>query len=119
MIPVPYAGGLRTDARDTEPAHGMIRHPRFLMTLAVLAAGIVYFPIIHNYFVYDDFLDLYVMSNASIWTYVLHVHGGHVCVARNVVFYLCHWLFGTEPAYYFGLVLLTHLLNVALLFSVI
>jgi len=46
-------------------------------------------------------------------------HGGHLLVTRNLVYWLCYQLFGLEPAGYFVLALITHLLNVALLFAVI
>jgi len=80
---------------------------RFLLAVAVLLVAVVYFPLTKNYFVYDDFLDLYEISNESVWTYLIRVHGGHVYLVRNLIFYLCHRLFGAEAAYYFWVVLIT------------
>jgi hypothetical protein len=41
--------------------------------------------------------------------------GGHLYVVRNAIFYLLFQAFGPAPPGYFWTVLLTHLLNAALL----
>jgi hypothetical protein len=94
------------------------RHWVILLLLPFgLAAG-VYYPIVHNYFWFDDFLNLYRIANAPVIEYLLTPHGGHALLLRNLLFYLCERAFGTEPAGYFWVVLITHLVNVALLFAV-
>src|SRR5512139_454444 len=89
----------------------------FLAPLALSA--LVYYPITGNYFYADDFLNLYQIGNNSLLQYLITPNGGHVLVTRNAVFYVMHLLFGTQPEYYFWAALLTHLLNVSLLFGVI
>jgi hypothetical protein len=89
------------------------------LLIAGAASAIVYAPLLQNYFASDDFLNLYRILNCGFWEYILTPHGGHTLVARNLVFYLCDWAFGTNPAGYFWLVLITHVINVALLFRVV
>lgn len=92
---------------------------RLAWLIAIVAAAFVYHPITRNYFYGDDFLNLYRIENAGVLEYLLTPHGGHALVVRNALFYLCARAFGTEPAPYFSVVLVTHLLNVSLLFLVI
>lgn len=80
---------------------------------------LVFYPILRNYFFGDDLYNLYQIVNAPLGTYLLTPYGGHVLVARNFVFYICYQLFGTQAQGYFWLVLLTHLLNVALLYGIL
>ena len=79
----------------------------------------MYFPITRNYFFWDDFLYLYRIANGSLTKFLLDMHGGHLLMTRNAVFLLFYEIFGTHAAGYFWLVLLTHLLNVFLLFRII
>ena len=90
-----------------------------LAALPLALAAVVYFPITGNYFIEDDFLFLYRIVNGNWLQNLLTHHGGHILIARNAVFWLFHTLFGTAAAWYFAVVLLTHLLNVYLLFAVI
>lgn len=90
-----------------------------LGALAVVLALIVYYPITGNYFFGDDLLNLYRIVNFGFVEYVLRPYAGHILVVRNAIFYLCFELFGTQVRYYFYLVLLTHLVNVFLVFQVI
>jgi hypothetical protein len=89
------------------------------LLLALALSAIVFFPITHNYFYSDDFLHLYNLVNYGPLDFIVRPHGGHVLLTRNAIFALFHYLFGTEPAWYFTLVLFTHLLNVYLLFEII
>ena len=79
----------------------------------------IFFPITGNYFYQDDFLHLYRIVNRGLLEHLLTPHGGHVLIARNAIFWLFFELFGAAPTWYFAIVLLTHLLNVYLLFAVI
>jgi hypothetical protein len=78
-----------------------------------------YAPLIGNYFNRDDFVHLWQLANDDFGQFVLRMHGGHLYLTRNLAFALFHWLFGTRAAFYFAAVLLTHLLNVSLLFRVV
>jgi hypothetical protein len=82
----------------------------------LLAAAWVWHPIVDNYFVGDDFANLFLICNAPLWHYLVTPQVGHVYVVRNAVFYVFAQLFGTDAGAYFTIVWLTHVLNVALLF---
>src|SRR5262245_4174764 len=90
-----------------------------LVVLPLALTALVYFPITANYFYADDFLNLFQIANDSVALYLTTPNGGHALVTRNAVWYVLAHVFGAQPAYYFWSVLLTHLLNVALLFAVI
>jgi len=92
---------------------------RILRLAAVALAVIAFHPIIHNYFRYDDFFCLFRIVNDPPPRFVLEPTGGHLLVVRNAVFWLFFRLFGTRSEYYFAAVLLTHVLNVVLLFEII
>ncbi len=87
--------------------------------LPLAAAATVFFPITRSYFHTDDFLCLQAIVNDSLPHFVLRPLGGHVLIARNLLFVLFYRLFGTHAAAWFGVVLLTHLLNVALLYVLV
>jgi len=90
-----------------------------LAALPLLATAIFYYPITDNYFFGDDLLNLYRIVDWGFWRYVLTPYAGHVLVLRNAIYCACFQLFGPEPRFFFVLVLLTHLLNVFLLFRVV
>ncbi len=90
-----------------------------LLLLALILPAVVYAPITGGFFRTDDFLHLYRIANEGVAAFVLTMHGGHLLMTRNAVFALSAALFGPEPARFFWVVLLTHLLNVALLFRVV
>jgi hypothetical protein len=108
-----------TDMRATDaPVTG--RAEALLYRLIALGmTALVYAPILINYFHADDFYYLYVLNDERLIEFLLTPHGGHMLVVRNAVFALCHALFGTDPLGYFVLVLLTHFVNVLLLFALI
>jgi len=81
--------------------------------------SLVYGSLVRNYFHDDDFLNLYRIVNRPLLEYLLEPHAGHLLVTRNSVFALSYYLFGPRPEFFFSVVLLTHLANVALLFCVI
>lgn len=90
-----------------------------LVAIPLALAALVYFPITGDYFFADDFLHLFRIRNEDFLPYLLVPRGGHLLVSYNALFYLLYRLFGTHPEPYFWVALLTHLLNVGLLFSVI
>ena len=57
--------------------------------------------------------------NDGFLRFVLRPWAGHNYLARNLVFYTSWHVFGLHAAPYFLIVLLTHLVNVWLLFRVI
>ncbi len=87
--------------------------------LPVLLSGAVYWPILGNYFAYDDFLHLYRIANTGPLEFFLTPHGGHILLVRNLIFYAFYKAFGLAPTYYFASVLVTHLVNVYLLFRLL
>jgi len=112
--------GKATDAASPRHRHGFDRYRELLLfVLPIALATIRYYPIIQNYFFSDDFLNLYHIADDPLLKYLVTPNGGHVLLTRNAIFYLSLQLFGTDPRYYFWIVLLTHLINVALLFRVI
>ena len=80
---------------------------------------LVYFSITRNYFFTDDFLQMYFIADLRPLEYLVLQNAGHTWVVRNAVFLLSRLWFGTNPEYFFWTVLLTHLLNVGLLWCLV
>lgn len=99
------------------PARGWQAWPFLLAALAFSA--VVYYPITGNYFLADDFVNLYQIENKPLLEYLFIPNAGHRLFARNAIFYLHSQIFGVHPEPYFWTVLVTHLVNVWLLFRVI
>jgi hypothetical protein len=89
------------------------------LLIPLVLSTAVHHGILRNYFFSDDFLNLYRIKNAGLLEYLLTPHGGHTLVLRNLLFYVFVKVFDTAPPPYFLLVLLTHLVNVVLLFFVL
>jgi hypothetical protein len=87
--------------------------------LPVLLAAAVYFPVTRSYFFADDFNCLLSIRNDDFLRFVLRPFAGHNLVVRNLVFYGSARFFGLRADLFFWQVLLTHLLNVWLLFRVL
>jgi hypothetical protein len=87
--------------------------------LPVLLAAAIYFPITRSYFYADDFVCLASIRNDGFLRFVLRPFAGHDLVVRNLIFYASARLFGLRADLFFWTVLLTHLLNVWLLFRVL
>ena len=93
---------------------------RLLALVAALVAVTVAAPILGIYFVADDFDYLYRFANYGPALPVLAApQGGHLCLVRNVIFFLTFRLFGMHAAWYFATVLITHVTNVLLLFALV
>jgi len=71
------------------------------------------------FFHFDDFYHLEVLRNEPDLAWVLAPFGGHNYVLRNLVFLGSWQLFGFHSEPWYWTVLLTHLLNVWLLFGVL
>src|SRR5262249_26016997 len=92
-------------------------HP--LVLLALVLAAWVFFPITRVYFFADDFVHLASIASDRAAVFLLSPFGGHNYLARNLIFYLTYHVIGLRADLYFWSVLLTHLLNVALLFGLL
>jgi hypothetical protein len=93
---------------------------RLLPLVAALVAVTTAAPILRIYFVADDFDYLYRFANYGPALPVLAApQGGHLCLVRNVIFYLTFRLFGMHAAWYFATVLVTHVANVLLLYALV
>lgn len=92
-------------------------HPLVLVSMAL--AAWVYWPLTKVYFFADDFVHLADLRNDGTLRFLLTPFGGHNFLVRNVVFLGMYRTVGLRDDLYFWSVLLTHLLNVALLFSVL
>jgi hypothetical protein len=88
-------------------------------TVPLLLAALVYAPILGNYFFGDDLLNLYSIVNKGLVEFLITPYGNHILMTRNAIYALCFQLFGTDTRWYFVSMLVTHLINVALLFRVI
>ena len=113
--------GLADDAlaRRVGEMAGSKHGPIWPMGLPLALTALVFWPITRNYFFGDDLLAVYDTIHKPLLRLLLEPYGGHVMATRNVVFLLLYHLFGPNPTAYFLIVLLTHLLNVGLLFLVI
>jgi hypothetical protein len=92
-------------------------HPLVLVPLALTVLS--YHPIVRVFFFADDFVHLADLENESTLVFLLKPFGGNAFLARNLVFLGTYRLFGVDPVAFQWTVLLTHLLNVALLFGVL
>jgi len=92
-------------------------HPLALVPLAL--SGWVYYPITRVYFYADDLYHLSQIAGGGALAFILTPFSGHNYLVRNLVFLGSWHLFGLHPALWYGTVLLTHLLNVWLLFGVL
>ncbi|MDX2170115.1 MAG: hypothetical protein SF182_23795 [Deltaproteobacteria bacterium] len=103
---------------SARPARARAAAPALLL-LALGASAFAWRTVPSAYFVSDDFLYLFDIVNLPPLELLLAPHGGHVLAVRNAVFLLFARLFGTAPLPFYLAVLLTHLLNVALLFALL
>jgi hypothetical protein len=116
---VSAAAQVMSDGGATPEPRGGGAHGALYPLLALGLAGLVFAPILANYFHADDFYYLYMLNDHRPLEFLLTPHGGHMLLVRNAAFALCHALFGVDPRGYFALVLLTHLANVLLLYQVV
>lgn len=86
---------------------------------AIAFAAIVYFPVTQSYFYLDDFLNLYHIVNDDVLQYLVRENGGHILLFRNTLFYLTFQIAGPTPELFYWSALITHLLNVLLLFLLV
>src|SRR5262249_35288723 len=106
----PYGAGLAMLPKLTDRAYCLA---------AVVLAAAVFGSITANYFHADDFNHLQSIANYPTLRWICQPKAGHLYMVRNALFSLSYAVFGAEPAAFFWSVLLTHLVNVGLLFAVI
>jgi hypothetical protein len=85
----------------------------------VFLAALVYYPITKAYFHVDDFVTLLSIVNDDFLRFLLRPFGGHNYLVRNLAFYGSYQVFGLRPELFLWTVLLTHLVNVWLLFRIL
>jgi len=100
------------------PRHDAYRRA-LLIALPLVLSAVVWLPLSGAYFFMDDFLNLYQIVNIPFPEYVARPHGGHLLLARNALFHLFFDAFGVHPAPYYWAILITHAINVVLLFRVV
>lgn len=79
----------------------------------------MYWPITRAYFFADDFIHLVSIANDGFVRFVFRPYAGHNLAIRNLVFWASARLFGLRADLFFWTVLVTHLLNVWLLFRIV
>lgn len=89
------------------------------MVFPLALAAVVFWPITGNYFYGDDLLAVYEAIHKPLLGFLFEPYGGHVMATRNALYLLLYHAFGPAPGVYYLVVLLTHLVNVALLFLVV
>ena len=94
------------------------RWPAPVILVPVGLAALAFHSILQAYFWADDFLQLFSIADTGFARFFFEAAGAHLYFTRNTVFWACFRLFGLHAEWYFALVLLTHLANVALLFAV-
>src|SRR5262245_54192269 len=99
------------------PADGLSTTVAALVPVAL--STMMTFHITTNYFWADDFYHLYRMRNDRLIEYLFRPQGGHVQATQFGIAYAINQLAGTRPEPYFWSAVITHVVNVALLFVVI
>lgn len=100
------------------------RHHRpvaeILGALAATAAALwVFWPAVSGSFHGEDFLDLFAIVHGPPGSFLLRPFGGHVLVTRNAIFSGLFAAFGFWPLPFLLTSLVTHLLNVALVYAAV
>ena len=89
------------------------------LVVALLASAFVYAPIRESFFIWDDFYNFLMVCDEGALRFIVTPMAGHMLYVRNAVLALSWTLFGLSAAPYFWLVLVTHLVNVWLLFRLV
>lgn len=94
--------------------------PRALVTVLPLAAtAAAHITVLRNPFRWDEFVHLFRYVNDGLAALILPLYHGHSLLTSNLVYVPMYTFFAANPAPYYLLALLTHLLNVFLLQRVI
>lgn len=70
-----------------------------------------------NDFFGDDYLHLYQMRNEGLPSFLFAGIGGHFLAVRNLALYVCHSMFGWNPAPYVWVALAAHAVNAGVLYA--
>jgi len=90
-----------------------------LAAIAACAAILANVWILGQFFFADDFANLVEVANFGPGDFIIApAGGGHMSMLRNVMLYLSFRAFGMDATGYFAIVLVTHVVNVLLLFAV-
>src|SRR5262249_14675028 len=120
LRPLPRA--LSSVQRRTRALQGRSGGPwtRWALPLLVVCfAAATSSSILGNFFVLDDFGDLFELANFGPREWVVAPAAGHLELVRNPIYYLYFLTFRMNPLGYFAGVWLTHSITVLLLFAVI
>lgn len=91
-----------------------------LAATAAIVAAVTGLPLLGTYFTADDFEYLFQFANYGPDPALLAApRGGHMCLVRNVIFFLTFRFFRMDATWYFAVVLATHVVNVVLLYAVV
>jgi hypothetical protein len=90
-----------------------------LVVVPIIAAFATFLPVLRYPLVYDEFIHLYNLVNFGPAELLLNPHGGHLSFVGNLIYYPLYELGGVREPIYYGVLFLTHLLNVALCYNVI
>ena len=85
----------------------------------VLLSAVAFHDIVRVAFHHDDYLHLYDIVNLGPGLFMLTNFGGHLQLTPNAVLVALYTAFGLHAQWFMAVVGLTHLLNVALLASVV
>ena len=80
---------------------------------------VLYRSLLGVYFFADDFQVLMNLRDGNLPYFLMRPFGGHNMVVRNALFGLSYAAFGVRPEWFYLTVLLTHAVNVWLLFRVL
>lgn len=117
---IPRRGVGAQEAREEKRAAPRARLAALGLYLApVLLSALAYRAIVRVPFHADDYLHLYDLVNLGPGSFVLTNFGGHLQLARNLVYVAVFAAFGPDAPANMAVVLGTHLLNVALLVWVV
>ena len=101
------------------PGRAPVPWPVLAAAIPLVLTLMLYWPLTGSFFWADDFMCMRSIVDDGFVRFVFRPWGGHNLLVRNLVFYTFWHLFGLHAAPYFWVVLLTHLLNVWLLFRVL
>jgi hypothetical protein len=102
--------------RSAGPRSRAVAGWHFLVLVPLALTIWVYHPITRAFFFADDFVHLIEIVNEAPLVFLLRPFGGQAFLGRNLVFLGSYHLFGVDPVRFMWTVLLTHLLNVWLLY---
>src|SRR5438094_302416 len=86
--------------------------------VAVALSALVYWRVARAFFYADDFVHLLTIVERGVGAFVVQLYAGHLYLVRNLIFGLTWKLSGLDPRPYYCTALVTHLVNVWLVYRV-